>query len=56
MQVENCLRESNIDQQTILRLKTIFGKDNVANHPFNNLETRTQQLAYFKTEFRLKVR
>jgi hypothetical protein len=56
MQVENCLRESNIDQQTIPRLKTIFGKDNVANHPFNNLETRTQQLAYFKTEFRLKVR
>jgi hypothetical protein len=56
MQVESCLRESDIDQQTIPRLKAIFGEDNVANNPFHNLETTSQQLAYFKTEFQLKVR
>ena len=56
MQVESCLRESDIDQQVIPRLKAIFGEDNVANNPFHNLETTSQQLAYFKTEFQLKVR
>ena len=56
MQVESCLRESNIDQQTIAKLKAIFGEDNVATNPFHNLATTTQQLAYFKTEFQLKVR
>ena len=55
MQVENCLRESNVDQQTIQRLKAIFGEDNVASNPFHNLATTTQQLTYFKTEFKLKV-
>jgi hypothetical protein len=56
LRVESCLRESNIDQQTIAKLKAIFGEDNVATNPLHNLETTMQQLAYFETEFQLKVR
>ena len=55
MQVENCLRGSNIDDQTIPRVKAIF-ENNVASNPFQNLQTTAQQLAYFKAEFELKVK
>jgi hypothetical protein len=55
-QVQDCLRDFNIDYHNVPGLQDIFMEDNMVTNPFHNLETPAQQLAYFKNEFELKVR
>lgn len=54
-QVKQRLAENEIDFETIPGLNEIFEENNAASNPFNMLETETQQMAYFKNEFNLKV-
>ena len=54
-QVEECLANNDVDQQSVAGFGSIFEENNIATNPFHNLETETQQNKYYKDNFQLKV-
>ena len=54
-QVHDCLQRANVDFETVPGLQNIFEEDNEAKNPFNNLDTESKRLSYYKEQFEFKV-
>ena len=56
-EVHDCLLKADVDIQTIPGLQAILNleENNEATNPFNNLNTESQRLSYYKEQFGLKV-